>query len=144
LLTEKIAIYNLPRYTTYLPMIYGIGVDIVKVSRVRDAIDRWGESFVNRVFTEYEKKYCKRRMDSAGRYALRFAAKEAMSKALGTGMRRGIHCRQIEVANDPLGKPYLRLYDDAESVCREIGIERCFLSLSDDTGYAVAMVVLEI
>lgn len=125
-------------------MIYGIGVDIVKVSRIRDAMDRWGDRFLDRLFTDVEKEYCQDREDAAARYALRFAAKEALSKALGVGMRRGIHCKQIEVVNEPSGKPSLRFYGKAKSVCEEIGIQSSFLSLSDDGGYAVAMVVLEI
>ncbi len=125
-------------------MIYGIGVDIVKVSRIRNAMDRWGDRFLDRLFTDIEKEYCREREDSAARYALRFAAKEALSKALGVGMRSGVHCKQIEVVNEPSGKPSLRVYGKAKSVCDEIGIQNSFLSLSDDGGYAVAMVVLEI
>lgn len=125
-------------------MIYGIGVDIVEVSRIKEAMERWDERFLNRLFTNREKEYCRDREDSDARYALRFAAKEALVKALGTGLRRGIHCKQIEIVNDSLGKPSLRLSGKAQSVCREIGIRNSFVSLSDDGGYAVAMVVLEI
>ena len=124
-------------------MIYGIGVDIVKISRIRDAIDRWGKRFLDRLFTGPEKAYCQYREDSAARYALRFAAKEALSKALGVGMRRGVHCQQIEVVNDLSGKPSFRLYGKTKEVYEEIEISNSFLSLSDDGEYAVAMVVLE-
>ena len=124
-------------------MIYGIGVDIVKISRISDAMDRWGERFLDRLFTDLEKDYCHNREDAAARYALRFAAKEALSKALGVGMRRGVHGQQIEVVNDSSGKPSFRLYGQAKVVCEEMEIRNSFLSLSDDGGYAVAMVVLE-
>lgn len=125
-------------------MIYGIGVDIVKISRIRDAMERWGKRFLDRLFTDVEKEYCQHRENAAARYALRFAAKEALSKALGVGMRRGVHCQQIEVVNDFSGKPSFRLYGKAKAVCEEIEIRNSFLSLSDDGEYAVAMVVLEI
>jgi holo-[acyl-carrier protein] synthase len=124
-------------------MIYGIGVDIVKISRISDAMDRWGERFLDRLFTDLEKEYCQDREDAAARYALRFAAKEALSKALGVGMRRGVQGRQIEVVNDSSGRPSFRLYGQAKAVCEEMEIRNTFLSLSDDGEYAVAMVVLE-
>jgi holo-[acyl-carrier protein] synthase len=130
-------------YMLSLNLIYGIGIDIVKISRIKDAIDRWGERFLDRLFTDCEKEYCQDREDAAARYALRFAAKEALSKALGAGMRRGVHGQQIEVINDSSGKPSFRLYGQAKAVCEEIEIRDSFLSLSDDGGYAVAMVVLE-
>jgi holo-[acyl-carrier protein] synthase len=124
-------------------MIYGIGIDIVKISRIRDAMERWGKRFIDRLFTGPEKEYCQQREDAAARYAARFAAKEALSKALGIGMRRGVHGQQIEVVNDLSGKPSFRLYGKAKDVCEEIKIRNSFLSLSDDGEYAVAMVVLE-
>ena len=124
-------------------MIYGIGVDIVKISRIRNAMDRWGKRFLNRLFTDPEKAYCQHREDAPARYAARFAAKEALSKALGIGMRRGVHCQQIEVVNDLSGRPSFRLYGRAKDVYEKIEISNSFLSLSDDGEYAVAMVILE-
>jgi len=124
-------------------MIYGIGVDIVDISRIERVLDRWGDRFVRRVFTEAEIEYCSRRGRPASRYALRFAAKEAFAKALGSGFRDGLSFRQIEVINNTQGKPYLKLHGRCRELYTENGICGVFLSLSDDGPYAVAMVVLE-
>jgi len=124
-------------------MIYGTGVDLVSLKRVEKVILRWGDRFINKVFTEHEARTCQDRPASHEAFALRFAAKEAFSKALGLGMRKGIHWRDIEVSNDPAGKPGLRLSGIAADICREKGINGIHLSLSDDGDYGIAMVVLE-
>jgi holo-[acyl-carrier protein] synthase len=125
-------------------MIYGIGVDLVKVARLAAAIERFGERFLNRVFTPQEIAYCqgKRRSDSA--FALRFAAKEAFSKALGVGLRRdGIRCREVEVVPNPMGKPELAVSGRAAELCQEAGITAMHLSLTDEDSQALAVVILE-
>jgi holo-[acyl-carrier protein] synthase len=125
-------------------MIYGVGVDLVKVVRIAAAIERHGERFLNRVFTHQEIAYCqgKRRADSA--FALRFAAKEAFSKALGVGLRRdGIRWREVEVVPNPLGKPELAVTGRAAELCQEAGITNLHLSLTDENDQALAVVILE-
>ncbi len=126
-------------------MIYGIGVDLVKVARLAAAIERHGERFLNRVFTPREIAYCqgrKRGRDSA--FALRFAAKEAFSKALGVGLRRdGIRWREVEVVPNPLGKPELVVAGRAAELCAQAGITHMHLSLTDENDQALAVVILE-
>jgi holo-[acyl-carrier protein] synthase len=126
-------------------MIYGIGVDLVKVARLAAAIERYGERFLKRVFTSREIAHCRgktRGSDSA--FALRFAAKEAFSKALGVGLRRdGIRWREVEVAPNPRGKPEILVSGRAAELCAEAGITHRHLSLTDEDGQALAVVILE-
>jgi holo-[acyl-carrier protein] synthase len=124
-------------------MIYGIGVDLVKIKRVERVIERWGDRFIGRVFTSDEKEFCYKRVYPASAFALRFAAKEAFSKAIGFGMRRGIRWRDIEIFHHPGGQPYLKLHGKSAHICREKKITGFHLSLSDEGEYGVAMVVLE-
>lgn len=124
-------------------MIHGTGVDIVSVGRVRAVLERQKTRFIERVFTPGEQKYCEAHRDPAPHYAVRFAAKEAFLKALGTGLRDGISWHDIEVAHDRLGKPELILSGRAIEIFMEQGMSRAFLSLAHDGGMAVATVVLE-
>jgi holo-[acyl-carrier protein] synthase len=124
-------------------MIYGIGVDLVKISRIEDVLKRWGDRFLHRVFTEAEAEICLKRAFPPSAFALRFAAKEAFSKALGLGMRGGLRWRDIEVFHFPGGRPGLRPLGRALEICRERKIGGYHLSLSDEVDYGVAMVVLE-
>ena len=126
-------------------MIYGIGVDLVKVARIAAAIERHGERFLKRVFTPREIAHCRgktRGSDSA--FALRFAAKEAFSKALGVGLRRnGIRWREVEVVPNPMGKPEFFVSGRAAELCAAAGITAMHLSLTDENGQALAVVILE-
>ncbi len=124
-------------------MIYGVGIDIVEVSRMERALERWGDRFLKRIFTQPEIEYCHHRVRSASLFALRFAAKEAFSKALGLGFRKGLSLQHIEVVRGPGGPPRLNLYKRAKELCESCGVKNSFLSLSDDGLYAVAVVVLE-
>ena len=125
-------------------MIYGIGIDLVKVARLAAAIARFGERFLARVFTPQEIAYCQRRRGRDSAFALRFAAKEAFSKALGVGLRRGGICwREVEVVPDPLGKPELQISGRAAELCAEAGITHMHLSLTDEDDQALAVVILE-
>jgi holo-[acyl-carrier protein] synthase len=124
-------------------MIYGIGVDLVSISRVERVIRRWGDKFVDRVFTPSEAKMCYRRVPPFSAFALRFAAKEAFSKALGLGMGKGLNWQEIEVFNYSSGKPSLRLHGDSSEICSKKGVTGIHLSLSDESEYGIAMVVLE-
>lgn len=124
-------------------MILGIGVDLVQISRIQKVIDRWDHRFLNRVYTPAEIALCERRKRPASAFAMRFAAKEALSKALGTGFRRGLAWKDIEVTHDRRGKPLLALRGKAEHIASEQNVLRSHVSLSDDGEYAVAVVVLE-
>lgn len=124
-------------------MIYGIGVDIVAISRIEKVIQKWGVRFVGRVFTPDEVEICYGRASFSSAFSLRFAAKEAFSKALGLGMKKGLKWRDIEIFNHPSGKPGLKLHGISSEICRKKGITGIHLSLSDEGEYAVAMVVLE-
>lgn len=125
-------------------MIYGIGIDMVEVSRIEKALERWGDRFLRRVFTQSEIEHCYNKAHPAARFALRFAAKEAFSKALGLGFRKGLSFQQIEVIQGPDGRPHLGLHNRAKELYERFGIKKSFLSLSDDGLYAVAVVVLEV
>jgi holo-[acyl-carrier protein] synthase len=124
-------------------MIYGTGIDIVDISRFERFVREDNQPLFRRVFTPDEQAYCAAKRHSAQHFALRFAAKEAFLKAVGTGLRDGISWRDMEVVNDTLGKPELKLYGRAEELFREKGLQRIFLSLSHDGNYAVASVTLE-
>lgn len=123
--------------------IRGIGIDIVRVSRMADMVSRWGERFIQRIFTSYEKAEAERKASPYRFYALRFAAKEAFSKAVGSGIRFPIVWRAVEVRTDEGGKPYLVLSYEAEKFCHGLGITSWHVSLSDESEYAVACVVTE-
>jgi holo-[acyl-carrier protein] synthase len=124
-------------------MIVGIGSDIAEVPRVRDAIARHGERFLRRVFTEQEVRYCRSHHNANERFAARFAAKEAAMKALGTGWRRGVTWRDIEVSNGASGKPDLILTGKALEICRGLGGVRVLVSLTHTDSYALAHVIIE-
>jgi holo-[acyl-carrier protein] synthase len=124
-------------------MIYGIGVDLISIPRMEKVILAWEDRFIRRVFTAQETRTCRRRPASHAAFALRFAAKEAFSKALGLGMRQGLRWRDIEVYHEATGKPGIRLSGVAADICQDQGIGNIHLSLSDDGHYGTAMVVLE-
>ncbi|MGD2124513.1 MAG: holo-ACP synthase [Desulfobacteraceae bacterium] len=124
-------------------MIYGIGIDLVNIGRMEEVLNRWGDRFIRRVFTDNEAETCFKRANPASSFALRFAAKEAFSKALGLGMRNGLRWRDIEVFHFPGGKPGIKLQGRSSEICRDKRITRLHLSLSDEGQYGIAMVVLE-
>jgi holo-[acyl-carrier protein] synthase len=124
-------------------MIYGIGVDIAATERFQRFIDNGNSAIMERLFTQSERSLCGNRKDAASCLAARFAAKEAFLKALGTGLRNGISWQDMEVSNNPLGKPELSLYGKAAEQLLAVGVIRVHLSLSHDGGTAIAMVVLE-
>jgi len=116
---------------------YCVGVDIIEIERIERVVARWGECFLNRVYTEAELDICKNR---APALAVRFAAKEAVMKALGTGVR-GVGWREIEVLANSDGKPLVYLYGGAKRKAEELGVEELGISLSHSREYAIASVV---
>lgn len=124
-------------------MIRGTGVDITEIARFDKFVAEDNQSLFRRLFTGTELDYCLPRKLAAQHLALRFAAKEAFLKALGTGLRDGISWLDMEVRKDELGKPFLELSGKAAARFAALGAESCHLSLSHDAGCAVAMVILE-
>ena len=124
-------------------MIVGLGVDIAEIDRLEKAMVRHGRAFLDRVFTPAEIQYCERHKNKFERYAVRFAAKEAAMKALGTGWKQGVRWRDIEVKNEPGGKPVLRLTGKAGEHAMQLGANRFALSITHTGNFAFAQVILE-
>jgi len=124
-------------------MIFGIGTDIIEISRIEQAINR-SQRFCDKIFTKREQTYCNGRNNGRFQsYAARYAAKEALFKALGTGYRYGFAFREIEVLNDDLGKPEIEVHGKVFQFLKENHIVQIHLSLSHTKDNAVAYVVLE-
>jgi holo-[acyl-carrier protein] synthase len=124
-------------------MIVGTGVDLAEVERIRSSIERFGERFINRVFTPLEIAYVERKANRFERYAARFAAKEAGMKAIGTGWKRGVTWHDFEVSNLPSGKPALRFHGVASQVAQSLGVRNISLSMTHTAEMAMAQVILE-
>jgi holo-[acyl-carrier protein] synthase len=124
-------------------MIVGSGIDIAEVPRIRNSIDRFGERFLERIYTRGEIRYCQSKANSVERYAARFAAKEAAMKALGTGWSRGVRWRDIEVSREPGGRPTLVFHGKAAEFAGKMGALHVALSLSHTAEQAIAQVILE-
>ncbi len=120
----------------------GVGIDLVHIPRLRQALERWGERFTSRVFSRVEIEYCERMKDPSLGYAVRFAAKEACSKALGTGMRQGVSWKQMSVIHEASGKPVLLLSGRALELVKGLRASRWEVSLSHERDYACAVVVI--
>jgi len=124
-------------------VIVGIGIDVEQVARVREAMERHGRRFIDRIFSPAEIAYVERKANRYERYAARFAAKEAGMKAIGTGWRRGVRWLDFEVANLPSGRPTLRIHGAAEKIAEGLGVRNIALSLTHTTEQAMAIVILE-
>jgi holo-[acyl-carrier protein] synthase len=121
--------------------IIGSGLDATEIARIASAIERYGERFIARVFTDEEVAYCRRKRDAAPSFAARFAAKEAAMKALGTGFSRGVFWKGIEVVRRG-GPPQLRFHDGAAARCAAMGATRALLTLTHSQELAIAHVLL--
>ena len=124
-------------------MIVGTGIDIAEVPRIAHAISRFGDRFLQRVFTEGEISYCDAKANRVERYAARFAAKEAGMKALGTGWNHGVRFRDIEVRRQPGGRPTIAFHGKAAEFAAKLGAVNVSLSLSHTAEQAIAQVILE-
>lgn len=128
-------------------MIIGLGNDIIDIRRMERTLERFGERFTNRVFTDVERARSERRREKAASYAKRFAAKEACSKALGTGLRKGVFWRDMGVVNLPSGQPTLRLSGGARAHLERLTppgyIAQIHLTITDDYPTAQAFVIIE-
>src|SRR6476659_1756065 len=124
-------------------MILGTGVDLAEVGRIRDAIERYGDRFIQRIYTAAEIAYVERKANRYERYAGRFAAKEAGMKAIGTGWKRGVRWQDFEVANLPSGRPTLKLHGDAARIAGQLGVKAISLSITHTAELGMAHVILE-
>ena len=124
-------------------MITGIGIDVIQNDRIRDSIQRFGDRFLNRIYTEAEMEYCRKCAQPEIHYAARFAAKEAGFKALGTGWAAGVKWKDVEVVRLPSGKPELHLHGEALARATADGAKRFYVSLTHDQLVSCAVVILE-
>jgi holo-[acyl-carrier protein] synthase len=124
-------------------MVLGLGTDLIEIERVQASMDRFGERFLDRVFTEGEIAYCMRKKQSAESFAARFAAKEAGAKALGTGINRGVSWKEIEVRREIGQRPTLHFSGRAGELANAMGVRRVELSLSHSRKLAMAMALIE-
>lgn len=123
-------------------MIFGIGVDIIEVKRVKKQLDE-NNGFKEKIFSEKEIKYCDAKKNKEENYAARFAAKEAFFKALGTGWRFGLEFKEIEILGDELGKPEIKLYGKTREFVKENNLKNFHVSVSHLKEIATAFVIIE-
>jgi holo-[acyl-carrier protein] synthase len=124
-------------------MIVGTGIDIAEVPRIRQSIERFGDRFLQRIYTPGEIRYCESKANRAERYAARFAAKEAAMKALGTGWNHGVRWRDCEVVRQPGGRPTISFHGKAAEFAAKLGVKNAALSLTHTAEQAMAQVILE-
>lgn len=124
-------------------MVLGMGIDLIEIDRVQRSIDRFGDRFLERIFTPGEIAYCMRKKSFAESFAARFAAKEAGAKALGTGISYGVSWQEFEVTREASGKPSLQLHGRAAELAGRLGVVRSALSLTHTQQMAMAVVLLE-
>lgn len=120
-------------------MIYGVGIDIIEIDRIRKVISKFEDKFLNKTFTEIERSYCEKYADPIPRYAARFSAKEAFVKAFGSGFTSELTFLDIEINNDHAGKPFLKLSPNIEHHLEKNDIN---LSMSHCKNYATAVVII--
>jgi holo-[acyl-carrier protein] synthase len=124
-------------------MIVGTGIDIAEVPRITHSIQRFGDRFIRRIYTEGEIRYCDSKANRMERYAARFAAKEAAMKALGTGWNHGVRWRDIEIARKPGSRPTIIFHGVAAKFAERLGATNVALSLTHTKDQAFAQVILE-
>jgi holo-[acyl-carrier protein] synthase len=120
-----------------------LGVDIAEVDRIKGAIERYGKTFLHRVYTPQEIAYCEGFKNKFERYAGRFAAKEAAMKALGTGWRRGVRWVDLEVVREQNGRPAMALAGEAQKIATQLGVKHIALSITHTETQALAQVIFE-
>ena len=127
----------------YSAMIVGSGIDLVEISRIQQSVQRFGQRFLNRVYTPAEQAYCLRKRNSSESLAARFAAKEAGAKALGTGISHGVSWLEIEVVREPSGRPTIRFHGRAAQIAHAMGVANVALSITHTATLSMASVVVE-
>jgi holo-[acyl-carrier protein] synthase len=126
-----------------ISMLIGTGVDLIEIERIAQSIERYGNRFLRRIFTDHEIEYCSRKRSSAESFAARFAAKEAGAKALGTGISRGVTWNEFQVEREPGGRPTLQLRGRAALLASQLGVRCISLSLTHTATLAMASVMME-
>jgi holo-[acyl-carrier protein] synthase len=124
-------------------MLIGTGVDLIEIERIAQSIERYGDRFLRRIFTDHEIDYCSRKRSSAESFAARFAAKEAGAKALGTGISRGVTWNEFQVEREPGGRPTLQLRGRAALLATQLGVRTISLSITHTATLAMASVMME-
>jgi holo-[acyl-carrier protein] synthase len=124
-------------------MLIGLGIDVIQNERIAQSLERFGERFISRIFTEGETAYCQAAARPAIHFAVRFAAKEAAFKALGTGWAKGVRWRDVDIHRLASGQPELHLHGEALNRATSLGANRFFVSLTHDQTVSAAVVVLE-
>ena len=124
-------------------MVLGLGTDLIEIERVQQSLDRFGERFMQKIFTAGEIAYCQSKKRAAESFAARFAAKEAAAKALGTGISRGISWKEIEIRREPGERPTVHLSGRATERAGEMGVRHLQLSLTHSRDVAMAVVIAE-
>ena len=124
-------------------MVVGLGVDIVQNDRIQGIVEKWGDKFLAKVFTETELEFINKHNQKIQRYASNYAVKEAFVKALGTGFRNGINFHNIQVRRDNLGKPFIELKGSTKTYADEKGISKIHTTISHEKDYSVAVVIFE-
>jgi holo-[acyl-carrier protein] synthase len=124
-------------------MIFGVGTDVVELSRIQATYDRFGEHFVRRLLMDEELELFRRSKFPVRFLAMRFAGKEATVKAMGTGFRHGVWLRDVGIVNNDWGRPLIIWSDRGRGVCAQLGIGAGYVSLTDDAGLVVAFAVVE-
>ena len=123
-------------------MIIGTGIDLVKIERIQQVMEKWGGAFERRVFTEAELEYCMKQKRPAEHLAARFGAKEAVMKAFGTGLSGGVSWKDAQVVRGSGGRPEVVLSGRLKELAGEMGVSAAHVSFSHDGGFAVAQVIL--
>ena len=124
-------------------MIVGTGIDICEVARIQAAFDRFGDRFLRRIYTAAEIEYCQSKKNAIERFAARFAAKEAATKAIGTGLHFGVTWQDVEVRRAPGGRPTVHFYRAASERLARLGAKHAHLSLTHSGDVAIAQVIIE-
>lgn len=124
-----------------MPEVIGIGTDITECLRIARMIERHGDLFISRVYTSEEIRYCRNRKQTTEHFTGRWAAKEAVMKALGTGWRKGISWRDIEITNKPGGRPIVTLHGGAKQVIEQLGITKMLITISHCHTHATAFAI---
>jgi len=124
-------------------LVIGVGTDLIEIARIERSVERFGDAFLQRVYTPGEIAYCQSKRNAAESLAARFAAKEAGAKALGTGISRGVSWREFEVRRLPGQRPELHLSGRAAEIAKGLGIRRLALSLTHSRSVSMAVVVAE-
>lgn len=122
--------------------LYGIGIDVVEVDRIKSSLSEFGEQFLNRIFTETEQEYCEKQKNRELSYAARFAAKEAIAKAFGTGIGKSIGWRDMEITRKESGEPGVALHGRAGELAKSLHVSEVKISLTHAQHYAAANAVI--